>query len=43
MNSNYKMDYWRLNMLFESFVLVSIIILSFTMVYVLRTLRKISS
>jgi len=30
-------------MLFESFVLVAIIILSFTMVYVLRTLRKISS
>jgi hypothetical protein len=30
-------------MMFESFVLVSIIILSFTMVYVLRTLRKISS
>jgi hypothetical protein len=30
-------------MLFEAFVLVAIIILSFTMVYVLRTLRKISS
>ncbi len=30
-------------MLFEAFVLVAIIILSFTMVYVLRTLRKITS
>jgi hypothetical protein len=30
-------------MLFEAFVLVAIVILSFTMVYVLRTLRKISS